>query len=166
MVCEYRCYGAHTLTMETICVPVGDGGEPVIANCTPHDICIDMGEKGRLVIERQPPCIRAISAPVEPVDNPYDTKGLCIPIVSEHKFTGIDEKSVEFVKSHPNKMIIASMVSAKVLADTFKGRAFFHPDTGPDSVVRDETGRITGSKRLCMCIVEEDKEPSAKKGKK
>jgi hypothetical protein len=75
-----------------------------------------------------------------------------IPVYSPARFTGIDPDPGLFdsyAKDRRQGLIFSRLVAEWLVKEgyTWPG-GIYNPDSGPDSVLRDESGRIVGTTRL------------------
>ena len=105
-------------------------------NLTPHDVVvITNGEK--VIIPRSGKVIR-----------------LGEEIVSSEIIEGVEVVKKRYLPPSgfqpEGKVHIVSILALKPLQEMFPGEVFVAPDTGPESVIRDQNGRIIGVKRFQM----------------
>lgn len=103
-------------------------------NTTPHDIVYYADGKAVKTFPKAVDSLRLTSAETEAFTNDG------MPVVSAPKFTGV-------VGTLPPGPILVSMPVGNFLATTGR-KEVFGPDTGPESVVRDDKGQIIGCKRF------------------
>ena len=111
-------------------------------NCTPHDILFinAMGEK--LVVPRSNYCIRL----TESNQKKYGQhESLRVPIVSTPVYDGMTGAPEDTTQD----IIVSMPVGQEITAGRIQWKGnVFGPDLSPTGVIRDENGRILGTKRL------------------
>ncbi len=131
--------------METI---TSNLGKVFVHNLTPHDIHIKFGSidgaKMYRVIRRDPQA--SVVAIAEPQEIIPETSGLLgVDVVYPPSYSSIRglpaDSSTNIIVS---KIVAEEMVSMQMV---WTGLVLV-PDTGPDGVIRDDKGRICGTKRL------------------
>lgn len=112
-------------------------------NLTPHDINY-VDATGQTYTLRSTTSTRAVSEPTHRLD-PVHHAGLnCI---AEPRFIGIE--NFPFSEERPDEwrnVIVAGLAAPHVPQWFTKG--VYGPDTGPDAVVRDDAGRIIGTRQF------------------
>ena len=114
-----------------------------LINCTPHDISVfscfcdeprvyaKSGKEIRVTSEEQTPL-------------PFDALG--VPVVSRQVFTSL---TIPDDIPAGSSLLVSMPVGEYFAAHPDQCRHWvFGPDTGPDGVVRDQQGKICGTKRL------------------
>jgi len=131
-----------------------------LINWTPHDVCVidkrrfvmEAGKKvpGETIItykaQQDRGVIRLIPYPQSLLG--HLPNGICVytpPALDDGHLDGFPY--VPENKHHPD--LIVSMVVGNAIPSWYRGNVYI-PDTGPDSAIRDEGGRITGVARLCL----------------
>ena len=117
-------------------------------NLTPHDIhlCDDDGQV-RLTVPASGHVVRVGSKPQKVVETLKTPDG-DIPVVFPPSYTRCEGLPVE-AKGHD--LIVSWLCGDQLLKEQpdYPHRVL-NPDTGPDSVVRDDKGRIVGVRRLVL----------------
>ena len=125
-----------------------------LLNLTPHDIYVyPKGDASLLILyEKSGIIARMLGSPQEYLGDLDDS----CPIYSPQTFDSIDPNEPPAnVYSHTG--IIVSMPVAEWLAKNRRGSRWgegpvYSPDTGPEGSIRDERGRIIGTKRLVRYV--------------
>lgn len=119
-------------------------------NCTPHAVVIYDAE-GKNILATIPPSqwtIRVQTPPQCPVRT-VEIDGVDVPVVSGRDFEAGEVDGVppcdEFEQERT--ALIVGVVGAKAVDRLWDGPVYV-TDTGPESAVRDQTGRILGVRRL------------------
>jgi hypothetical protein len=115
-----------------------------ILNYTPHDINL-YDETGENIIQTFPRTgkqIRLISGHQDMVNI-----GLKFPVVECQTFTGIEPFDVP---ENVHYLLVSMPVGEYYKNSAHCQYCILGPDTGPQGVVRDDSGRIVGTKRLVL----------------
>lgn len=115
-----------------------------LINLTPHDITL-AGKKGDLTFHSHPDCSLARASTLGPRNPRVNRHG--IPVVDPPTFCVTDHtrQSIQsLVEEEGAAGIIVSQIFAEhLIADSHLiDFEVYSPDTGPDSVIRDEKGNI------------------------
>ncbi len=118
-----------------------------IQNRTPHNITVYVaGDKDTCPLTFAPSGKVAIVGTVD--QEHVATLDNGVRVYSPPSFTGILDGFPSKNAMHPD--LIVSMVAGNHIPKWYRGNVYI-PDTGPDSVVRDDDdGKILGVKRLCI----------------
>lgn len=114
-----------------------------IRNLTPHEVNV-YSESGDILLgsykSEGVARVAVTTIPMRPILEDNESGSLFIPVVERHwgKVEGLPE---------PEEGVV-NLVSSLVLAQVTNRTDCYSPDTGPDSVLRDEKGRIIGVRRL------------------
>ncbi len=115
-----------------------------VLNYTPHDIVIFDGKNADVILRIPPagPNVR-LDQRSEPAEA-YDAGTAHIPCVNPPCYIAISEMPPV------DSTIIVSQLVAEYMMHNHKSHCkhIFAPDTSPEGAVRDEKGRIMGTKRL------------------
>ena len=112
---------------------------PKPVNLTPHDICVLLEDGSKIVYPRSGKVLRAIPEKQKYLGKLDDG----VPLVTAPTFVGVDLGDLD-----SNAPIIVSAIVAELLNDRMYEGVVLSPDTGPDSVVRDNEGKIVAVRRL------------------
>jgi len=118
-------------------------------NLTPHSLTLCIDEETEITLPSQ----GNIRVPTAPQRDLGTIEG--VPVVSPQVATLFDAATVELVrrsmdvdeKGDARGVVITSVYAAEEIAAQL-GLVAYAPDTGPDSVIRDESGRIKAIRRL------------------
>ena len=123
-----------------------------LLNLTPHDITV-FKENGEKVVIPSSGTLRL----AEEVLGTEEVEGVeCV----RKRFTGVDIELREGITADGVRVIVVSGISGMMfaLSSEFRSELFrkiggevsiIAPDTGPQSVIKDEKGRIVGVRRFC-----------------
>jgi len=119
-------------------------------NCTPHAIVIYDAE-GKNILATIPPSqwtIRVLTPP-QRERAPVEIAGADVPVVSAQDFEAGEVHGIppcdEFQQQ--STALIVGIIGAKAVDRLWDGPVYV-TDTGPESAVRDPSGRILGVRRL------------------
>ena len=123
-----------------------------VINTTPHEIVVwGTGDASDTVIARFPPArdaqLRMKTTPVVKLPPLNDV----VPVVSAPAFVSFDGPVEDMLES----TLIVSMPVGEFIrqnhdAPEFECMRVYGPDTGPDAVVRNDSGQIVGTGRLVL----------------
>jgi hypothetical protein len=120
-----------------------------VLNLTPHDVHV-LNDDGStlLTYPKSGQQVRLISKPQIPVDCDLEQ----VPVVSAQSWSNVDQS----IKIDPNvthllvSMPVGEFLARSPISNQYWNYTIIGPDTGPQGAVRDQTGRIVGTRRLVL----------------
>jgi hypothetical protein len=121
----------------------------IYKNFTPHELTIVSEDGTPQLVLPSGGQIRATEEIVSEESSIFDSEyNLEIPVVQK-RYTITDN----LPKASEGDVIIVSLIVLNAMRETgLDTSRFYAPDTGPDSVVRDDDGRIIGVRRLQQVV--------------
>lgn len=122
----------------------------IISNTTPHEILLFVGNND---VKRFKPenGLRLIAEPQQQVvDSIFNIND--IPVVTKQNFIGFKWDDPAKVPCKNNMVLLVSMPVGEYFAahPELAEYTIMGPDTGPDGVIRDNAGKIIGTKRFIL----------------
>jgi len=131
-------------------------------NLTPHDIRIKDSRTGEMIEIKRSGFVARLQEVILDAGNLRLNEHVIQLVEKQYQEVMVNGKPfIQFIKRHPDydriHCVIVSLaclgpltkiVESAVKERKLKGILVLAPDTGPDSVIRDEKGRVIGVKRL------------------
>jgi hypothetical protein len=126
-------------------------------NLTPHDIVVLHDDGKELLRIAASGETALLVGEAEPTVKCCFVDGLPIPVLTPDPFTGAHDSYTACVFPEHEKNVIVSKMAADWMFKhkyKYKDLTIWAPDTGPDSVVRDDKGGIKGVKRMLLYLLQ------------
>lgn len=120
-----------------------------VINTTPHEIVVCGADNATIARYPSDPSAQ-LRMKTSPMNELAPLNGV-VPVVSAPTYVSIDGPVAELLK----RTLIVSMPVGEYIRQhrddaEFESMRVYGPDTGPEGVVRDGSGRIVGTRRLVM----------------
>lgn len=120
-----------------------------ILNLTPHPICVSFTKNGETGTDLIPVSGKEVRLANKPQEKLFELDGIQVYSAPQY------EQTIEWpdIPSHISAVIV-SMPVGQLVAELSKNPEYrlsyyvMGPDTGPSAVIRDSSGKITGTTRL------------------